>query len=187
MANGLSSYTCINSNGGWGGGYHHQLQTLDSPLVIPFPAKNTNVISSMIVQNAPPEPRTCSTRIPWYHQNPFNYSDVIMSAMAHEITGSSSVYSTACGGADQRKLRSSASLVFVMGIHRWPVNSPHKGPVTWKIFPFDDLIIYIHTAITSCLYSPYKWHYVIMRVITFETTKSMPHRLWNIMNKFGFK
>ena len=27
------------------------------------------------------------------------------------------------------------------GIHRWPVNSPHKGPVTQKTFPFDDVIV----------------------------------------------
>ena len=27
------------------------------------------------------------------------------------------------------------------GIHRWPVNSPHKGPVTRKMFPFDDVIM----------------------------------------------
>ena len=25
--------------------------------------------------------------------------------------------------------------------HWWPVNSPHKGPVTWKMFPFDDVIM----------------------------------------------
>ena len=43
--------------------------------------------------------------------------------------------------ADERKHRSSASLAFVMGIHRWPVNSPHKGPVTRKMFPFDDVIM----------------------------------------------
>ena len=30
---------------------------------------------------------------------------------------------------------------FVQGIHRWPVNSPHKGPVTQKKFPFDDIIV----------------------------------------------
>ena len=29
---------------------------------------------------------------------------------------------------------------FARGIHRWPVNSPHKGPVTQKMFPFDDVI-----------------------------------------------
>ena len=26
-------------------------------------------------------------------------------------------------------------------IHRWLVNSPHKGPVTRKVFPFDDVIM----------------------------------------------
>ena len=31
--------------------------------------------------------------------------------------------------------------LFVRGIHRWPVNSPHKGPVTQKRFPFDDAIV----------------------------------------------
>ena len=44
--------------------------------------------------------------------------------------------------ADQRKQQSSASLAFVRTIHRWPVDSPHKGPVTRKMFPFDDVIIY---------------------------------------------
>ena len=43
---------------------------------------------------------------------------------------------------DQRKHKSSASLAFLRGIHRWPVNSPHKGPVTRKMFPFDDVIIF---------------------------------------------
>ena len=44
-------------------------------------------------------------------------------------------------GADQRKHQSPASLAFVRRIHRGPVNSPHKKPVTRKIFPFDDVII----------------------------------------------
>ena len=39
-------------------------------------------------------------------------------------------------GADQRKHQSSASLAFVRGFHWWPVNSLHKGPVTWKMFPW---------------------------------------------------
>ena len=38
---------------------------------------------------------------------------------------------------------SSASLSFVRGMHRWPVVSPPKGPVTRKMFPFDDIIIFI--------------------------------------------
>ena len=56
-----------------------------------------------------------------------------------QITSLAIVYSTVYSGADQRKHLSSASLVFVRGIHRWPVNSPHKGPVTQKMFPFDDV------------------------------------------------
>ena len=69
------------------------------------------------------------------------YYDVIMGAMASQITSLTIVYSTVYAGADQRKYQSSASLAFVMGIHRWPVNSPHKGPVTQKMFQFDDVII----------------------------------------------
>ena len=74
-----------------------------------------------------------------YHTG--HYSDVIMSTMLSQITGVSIVCSTVCSGADQRKHQSSASLAFVRGIHRWPMNSPHKGPVTRKIFPFDDVIM----------------------------------------------
>ena len=43
--------------------------------------------------------------------------------------------------AAQRKHQSSPSLGFVKGIHRCPVNSPHKGPVTRKLFPSEDVII----------------------------------------------
>ena len=39
------------------------------------------------------------------------------------------------------KHQSSAPLAFVRGIHRWPVNSPQKWPVTQKRFPFDDVIM----------------------------------------------
>ena len=70
-----------------------------------------------------------------------HYSDIIMSEMASHITSVSIVYSTLCSGTDQRKHQSSASLAFVRGIHRSPVNSPHKGSVTQKIFPFDDVIM----------------------------------------------
>ena len=59
-----------------------------------------------------------------------HYSNVIMTTMAYQITSPTIVYSTVYSGADQRKHQSSASLAFVRGIHRWPVNSPHKGPVT---------------------------------------------------------
>ena len=59
------------------------------------------------------------------------------------------VCSTVCSGADERKHKSSASLVFVRGIHRWPVVSPHKGLVTRKMFPFDDVIM-INEAMVLC-------------------------------------
>ena len=62
----------------------------------------------------------------------YYYSDVIMNAMASQITGPWIVYPTVCSGAEQRKHRSSASMAFVRGIHRWRVNSSHKGLVTRK-------------------------------------------------------
>ena len=57
-----------------------------------------------------------------------------MRAMASQISGVSIVCSTVCSVADQRKHQSSASLAFMRGIHRWPVVSPYKGPITQKIF-----------------------------------------------------
>ena len=60
----------------------------------------------------------------------WHYNSVIMSSMASQITSLTIVYSTVHSGADQRKHQSSASLAFVRGIHRWPVNSSHKWPVT---------------------------------------------------------
>ena len=64
-----------------------------------------------------------------------------MGTIASQITSLAIVYSTVYSGADQRKPQSSTSLAFVWGIHRWPVNSPHKWPVTRKMFPFDDVIM----------------------------------------------
>ena len=66
-----------------------------------------------------------------------------MSAMASKITNITIVYSSVYSDADQRKHQSSAPLAFVREIHRWPVNSPHKRPVTRKMFPFDDVIIWL--------------------------------------------
>ena len=70
-----------------------------------------------------------------------HYTDVIMGTIASQITSVSIAYLTVSTGADQRKHQSSASLAFVRGIHREPVNSPHKWPVTRKMFPFDDVIM----------------------------------------------
>ena len=70
-----------------------------------------------------------------------HYNNVIMGAMAFRITSLTIVYSTVYSDADQRKHQSSASLAFVRGIHRGPVNSLHKWSVTRKMFPFDDVIM----------------------------------------------
>ena len=70
-----------------------------------------------------------------------NYSDVIMSAMASQITDVSIVCTTVSSREDQRIHQSSASLTLLRGIHGWPVDSPHTGPVNRKIFSFNDVIM----------------------------------------------
>ena len=74
------------------------------------------------------------------------YSDVIMDAIASQITSLAIAYLTLHSGVDQIKHHSSASLAFVRGFHRWPVNSPHKGPVTRKLFPFDDVMVDMYSS-----------------------------------------
>ena len=78
----------------------------------------------------------CTTLI---HKN--HYSGVIMGTGVSEITSLTVVYSTVYPTADQRKHQSNASLAFVRWIHRGAVNSPHKWPVTRKMFLFDDVIM----------------------------------------------
>ena len=85
-----------------------------------------------------------------------HYIHVKMSAMASQISGLSSVYSTVYSGVDQRKRRSSASLAFVRGIHRWLVNSPHKGSVTGKMFLFHDVIMF--SRICFCIINDENGH-----------------------------
>ena len=76
------------------------------------------------------------------HSDQDHYNEVIMGAIASQITSLTIVYSIVYSDADQRKHQSSASLAFVRGIHRGqPVNSSHKWPVTRKMFPFDDVIM----------------------------------------------
>ena len=49
---------------------------------------------------------------------PGHFSDVIMGAIASQITSLTIVYSTVYSGADQRKHQNSASLACVWGVHR---------------------------------------------------------------------
>ena len=73
-----------------------------------------------------------------------------LSLSLSQITSVSSVCSTVYSGADQRKHQSSTSLAFVRGIRRWPVNSPHKGPVSLQFqrYRLSEIImcVYIYVA-----------------------------------------
>ena len=66
-----------------------------------------------------------------------------MGVMASQITSLTIVYSAVYSGTDQREYQNAASLAFVRGIHRGPMNSPQNWPVTRKMFPFDDVIMII--------------------------------------------
>ena len=68
-----------------------------------------------------------------------HYNDVIMGAVASQNTSLTMVYSSVY--SRRRSKKTFASLAFVWGIHRWPVNSLRKGPVRQKMFPFDNVII----------------------------------------------
>ena len=97
-----------------------------------------------------------------------------MSLMVSQIPSISIVYSTVCSDADQRKHQSSASLAFVRGTDRWPVNSPHEGPVTRKMFLFNGVIMELYNTVpvkSGWLYtanpdSPKNIIIVIIRITT---------------------
>ena len=97
----------------------------------------------------------------WQSRHHDHYDDVIMSAVACQITSLTIVCSNV---ADQRKHQSSASLAFVWGIHRWPVNSPHKGPVMRKMFPFDDVIMMTQFSVKS-LYPDLHGSYTVISLV----------------------
>ena len=71
----------------------------------------------------------------------YRYNNVIMGAIASQITSLTIVYSICYSDAHKRKHQSSTSLAFVRWIHRRPVNSPYKWQVTRKMFSFDDVIM----------------------------------------------
>ena len=93
-----------------------------------------------------------------------HYGDVIMGAIASQITSLTIVYSTIYLNADQGKHQRSASLAFLWGIHRRPVNSPLQWPLTRKMFPFDDVIMRRKTSpfhfidYVLCLREKVSWH-----------------------------
>ena len=99
-----------------------------------------------------------------------HYSDVIMGVMASQITGVSIVYPNAYSATDPRKHQSFASLGFVRGIHRWSVNSPHKGPVTRRMFPFYDVIMSAQEELLQTTdYCPACWDVLLPCKLRFAT------------------
>ena len=109
-----------------------------------------------------------------------------MGTIASQINSLTIVHLTVYSDADQRKHQRSTSLAFLRGIHRGPVNSAHKWPVTRKMFPFDDVIMkrtklnqtktlktkhrqfdnFVVTGVTvSCHYNPKRFAYFMWSII----------------------
>ena len=61
-----------------------------------------------------------------------------LAALGTVITSLTIVYSIVYSDADKKQ----TSKLRVTGLHRGPVNSPHKWPVTRKMLPFDDVIMW---------------------------------------------
>ena len=113
-----------------------------------------------------------------------------MSTMASQITSVSIVYSNVCSGPDQRKHRSSASLAFVRRIHRWPVNSPHKGPVTRKLLPFAYIVMSFQSRVMKCVDYWKKNHFtkMIWRSLVYGFVKSFWILIkWSYIKKYTLR
>ena len=80
-----------------------------------------------------------------------------------------------------KKHESSASLTYVWGLHRWPGNSPHKGPVTRKMFPFDDVIMVMGSSITVEIDTHRGFWSVIH---TMSTQNAIIHQQWVFTNRY---
>ena len=98
----------------------------------------------------------------WWH-----YNDVIMDTMASQITSLPIINSTVYSRLRSKEHQSSASLAFVWGIHHWLVNSPHKGPVTWQMFPL---------MTSSWKYSLTWWWPFLFNVFTGRITTLRPQQ-----------
>ena len=72
--------------------------------------------------------------IDWSRTTKAHHNDVIMTPMASQITSLTIVYSTVYSGSDEKKPQKTS---------KFPVTgfSPHKRPVSRKMFLFDDVIM----------------------------------------------
>ena len=74
------------------------------------------------------------------YRGPSHNNDVIMTAITSQIISLMVVYSTFI----QTQIKETSKLRVTglcVGNSPGPLNSPHKGPVTRKMFPFDDVIV----------------------------------------------
>ena len=101
-----------------------------------------------------------------------------MGAMASRITSLTIIYSTVYSGADQRKHQSSVSLAFVRGIHRCPVNSPHKWPVMRKMLPFEVVIMYKYVEQRNHSAMTHSAENGLAPVVRYQTSGTAASRLW---------
>ena len=72
-----------------------------------------------------------------------HYYDVIMGAIASQITSLAVVYSTVYSAQIKENIKAPRHWPLCGEFYRRPVNSPHKWPVTRKMFPFDDFIMWV--------------------------------------------
>ena len=104
-----------------------------------------------------------------------------MGVIASQITSPTIVYSIVYSDSDQRKHQSSASLAFVRGNPRGPGNSPHKWPITGKMFPFDDVIM-SWIRVLPCYFG----HAILGMCIPSEWLSAGLFNLWNDYVAFFF-
>ena len=101
----------------------------------------------------------------YYYIENIHYNDVIMTTIASQIISLTVVYSTIYSDADQRKHQSSVCVTgFCVGNSPGPVNSPHKWPVTRKMFPFDDFIMLLYCTISISLVM-FEIKYLFLRIL----------------------
>ena len=80
-----------------------------------------------------------------YIHLPIHDNDVIMSTMASQINSLAIVYSAVYSRRRSKKTSKLRVTRLRVGNLPWPVNSPHKGPVKRKMFPFDDVIMTVYS------------------------------------------
>ena len=72
-----------------------------------------------------------------------------MGGIASQITSLAIVYSAVYSDTDQRKQWKLRVTGLCVGNPPGQVNSPHKGPVTRKMFPFDNVIMMLATFVLT--------------------------------------